>query len=116
MGSKMGRGTERYCAAHVSVAFVLLRRFHSEEEGSTLHDSVAWRSYYPLFWYDVWFPPVSAPIVSLSGAAPWPFFFCLPGKDPAASDRTARHVCGIHGGKYLGRSAHMWMTCETKRG
>ncbi|RNF08274.1 hypothetical protein TcG_09991 [Trypanosoma cruzi] len=82
MGSKMGRGTERYCAAHVSVAFVLLRRFHSEEEGSTVLDSVAWRSYYPLFWYDVWFPPVLAPIASLSGAAPWPFFFVYRRKIP----------------------------------
>ncbi|RNC36362.1 hypothetical protein TcCL_Unassigned00673 [Trypanosoma cruzi] len=66
MGSKMERGTEKYIVLHMCLLhWFCWGGFNLEEEGSTLHDSVAWRSYHLLFiLYDLWFLPVSAPIAS----------------------------------------------------
>ncbi|RNE95402.1 hypothetical protein TcG_13418 [Trypanosoma cruzi] len=55
---------------------------------------------------------------SLSGSAPWPSFSVVVRgrKNTLRVRKTARHACGVQGGTYLRWSAHMWMSCETKRG
>ncbi|RNC55680.1 hypothetical protein TcCL_ESM06831 [Trypanosoma cruzi] len=105
----------------MSVAFFLLGRFQFRRGGMNTARFRGLEELLPFFEKIIFGMifvsyPCLPRFASLSGTAPWPSSCCLQEEGHIASDETTLHACGVQGGTYLRWSAHMWMSCETKRG